>query len=45
MPVRYPGAEDIAAASLDQDTGVVVWSIRIWITYRGPARLADGQTG
>jgi hypothetical protein len=45
MPVRYPGAEGIAAASLDQDTGVVVESIRIWIAYRGLARLAGGQTG
>jgi hypothetical protein len=45
MPVRYPGAEDIAAASLDQDTGVVVESVRIWIAYRGLARPADGQAG
>jgi hypothetical protein len=45
MPVRYPGAGDIAATSLDQDTGVVVESIRIWIAYHGLARLAGGQTG
>ena len=43
MRVRYPGAEDIAAASLDQDTGVVVESIRIWIACRGD-RLRRTQT-
>jgi hypothetical protein len=43
MPVRYPGAEDLAAASLDQDTGVVVESVRIWIACRGD-RLRRIQT-